>query len=125
MSGISTPSFPAILQDYTEKAAQGLAAVVDRLLDKHEFTVGQRVMWKEGCRNRLFPDDNQAAIITEIFAKPVNCEAPVNPCDPAAAEVIDMKIAVNAAHLPGIGETLVELFIDSRRIRPYSARGSH
>jgi hypothetical protein len=58
-------------EQYDTNYTQNLIRVHQKLLEPHEFKVGDLVKWKEGLKNKKRPYSNQPAIVVQLLEKPL------------------------------------------------------
>lgn len=97
----------------TEKTKLARIEQLVKTLMPHEtrFRVGDRVVWKDGLRNRLSPEYGEVVIITRSLAQPIADNERSAGCG-YFNEPLDIAIA----KLDSDGD-LVEYHFDSRRFR--------
>lgn len=58
-------------EQYDSIYSQNLIRVHQKLLEHHEFKVGDLVKWKDGLKNKKRPYSNQPAIVVQLLEKPL------------------------------------------------------
>lgn len=83
-----------------------------RSLDKkHDFQKGDIVKWKQGLKNRNFPDYGEPILVREILE---NTSSPSNKDNSFAYEQRNIVIGVFDED-----EDYFEFYVDSRRLEPF------
>ncbi|WP_069471654.1 hypothetical protein [Candidatus Marithrix sp. Canyon 246] len=60
-----------IEKQYNRNDSQKLIEVYQKLLEHHEFKVGDLVKWKQGLTNKILPEINQPAIVIKLLKEPL------------------------------------------------------
>jgi hypothetical protein len=88
-----------------------------RLLEKHNFKVGDVVRWKEGLKNRRMPAYGQAAIVLEVLDKPL-----VDEKETAGSAYFREPLDVLLSFTDG-DNNMISFHFDSRKFEPFESKG--
>jgi len=92
-----------------------LAEVSGRLDEKHTFAVGQFVRWKQGLKNRTFPDYGEPAIVRAILPCPIFDPEETAASSPYFQEPLSVVVGVFRE------SDFLEYRLDGRRLEPYES----
>lgn len=111
-SGISGAPSEAVKLSPDQKK-QLLLSAFEKLQQRYEFKVGDFVRWKEGLRNRIYPEAGDPAIVCEVLNHPI-MDATSDSGDYTFREELNLKLGVM-----GPEGSLVIWHYDSARFEPY------
>jgi hypothetical protein len=102
-------------EQYDTHYTQNLRTVYKKLLDIHEFKVGDLVKWKEGLKNKKRPHLNQPAIVIELLGEPLRERQGEEAGSPYYREPLDIILG-----LFDDDHEFMMFYYDKRRFEPYS-----
>lgn len=90
-----------------------LKELAERLNRTENFVRGQFVRWKPGLKNRMSPDYDEPAIVTEVLSQPVFDTTEAGAGSPYFHEALTLVIGVFRE------DDLLEFRVDRRRFEPF------
>lgn len=101
-------------QSAAELRARQLKELAKRLNQANDFARGQFVRWKPGLKNRMSPDYDEPAIVTDVLSSPVFDMTEASAGSPYFGEALTLVIGVFRE------DDLLEFRVDRRRFEPFN-----
>ncbi|EDN68608.1 hypothetical protein BGP_2956 [Beggiatoa sp. PS] len=102
-------------KSYDASYTQNLSTIHKKLLESHEFKVGDLVKWKEGLKNKKRPYSDQPAIVIQLLEQPLIERQGEEAGSPYYREPLDIILGL----FDDDDEFLI-FYYDKRRFEPYS-----
>ena len=83
------------------------------LTEQNKFNVGDIVVWKEGLRNRRYPDYKQPAVVLQVYNEPISNE------DPETDEDFDIKIGISIKNEDDDSDVFLAFNVNSNRFSSF------
>ena len=104
-----------IKKSYDASYTQNLRTIHKKLLESHEFKVGDLVKWKEGLKNKKRPYSDQPAIVIQLLEQPLIERQGEESGSPYYREPLDIILGL----FDDDDEFLI-FYYDKRRFESYS-----
>ena len=101
-------------KSYSEDDVKELQTSYESFLQIYDFKNGQFVKWKKGLKNKKFPEDNQPAIVIEVWNEPT-IDSESRSGTPYIREPLDIALGI----IDRDGDFSI-FHYDKRRFEPYS-----
>jgi hypothetical protein len=103
-----------IEEQYDADYCQKLIEVYQKLLEPHEFKVGDLVKWKQGLKSKKLPYMNQPAVVIQLLEKPLINRLDEEAGSPYYREPLDIILGVFDDE-----DEFLMFYYDKRRFEPY------
>ena len=105
---LTTTSNLDLLRDWTRRLMEPEAVA---------FQVGDEVIWKDGLGNRNMPGPDAVMVVTAVLAEPIMSHGDNDSGNPYYREPLDVRVATITQPPRRKEKQLVEVYLDSRRLR--------
>ncbi len=106
----------SVEEQYDANYTQNLTRVYKKLLESHDFQVGDLVKWKPGLKNKKRPYVDQPAIVVQLLETPI-----INRNEETGSTYYREPLDIILGLFDDEGEFLM-FYYDKRRFEPYSEK---
>lgn len=73
---------------------EGIDVIAARYLKKNKFKVGDKIKWKKGAQDKMFPSPGTHGVVVEVFDPPLHGDNSTRGGDAYWREPLDLRVGV-------------------------------